>query len=93
MNKTCAIFHYGVMRMDSTHFNYIIDKRKKIKSKDLLIYGMLESHLSVLYHQKLIDKWDDPKESIQRAAVVIRTIHGLYGVLLHEIYEELKENE
>jgi len=60
-----------------------------MKAKDILIYWMLDSHRSVLYHQKLIDKWDDPKDSLQRAAVVIRTVHELYGKLLYDIYEEL----
>lgn len=93
MNKTCLTFHYGAMRMDNTHFNCIMDRRKKIKSKNLLIYGMLNSHRSVLYHQKLIDEWDDPKGIVTQATVIIRDIHGFYGTVLYEIYEGLKENE
>ena len=60
-----------------------------MKLKDLLTYWMLDSHCSVLYHQKLIDKWDDPKGIVTQAAVIIRDIHGLYGVKLYKIYEEL----
>ncbi len=62
-----------------------------MNAENLLIYGMLDSHRSVLCHQKLINEWDDPKDHIQRAAVVIRDIHGLYGKLLYEIYEELNK--
>lgn len=61
-----------------------------MKSKDLLIYGMLDSYRQVLYHQKLIDTWNDPKDIAQRAAVLLRNTNRLYGVLLYEIYEELK---
>lgn len=65
-------------------------QKKKKKLKNLLIYGMLESHRGVLCHQKLINKWNDPKGIVTQTAVIIRDIHGLYGVILYKIYEDLK---
>lgn len=43
-----------------------------------------------MYHQKLIDKWNDPKDAIQRAAVIILQIHQLYGREAFAVYKLLK---
>lgn len=40
---------------------------------------MVDAYRSILYHQKLIDEWNDPKDIAQRAAVIIRKIHEYYG--------------
>ena len=56
----------------------------------ILKYTLLESYSSVLYHQKLIDKWNEPEDAIQRAAVIIRDIHKMYGRILFGI---LKSNQ
>lgn len=70
-------------------------KRKlgEMKSKEILMYGMLESHRSVLHFQKLIDEWNDPKETIQRTTEIIKQIHGFYGVIFYKIYRELKNGK
>jgi len=40
---------------------------------------MLSSYNSVQSCQELIDQWNDPKDIAQRAAVVIKEIHMMYG--------------
>ncbi len=40
---------------------------------------MLSSYNSAQCCQELIDEWNDPKDIVQRAAVVIKKIHVMYG--------------
>ncbi len=58
----------------------------------ILKYTLLESYSSVLYHQKLIDKWSDPEDLAQRAAVIIRDIHKMYGRVLFRILKNHQIN-
>jgi hypothetical protein len=51
---------------------------------------MLSSYQSVKYHQGLIDKWNDPKDAIQRAAVIILKIHQMYGREAFEVFQMLQ---
>jgi len=46
---------------------------------DLLKLTMLSSYNSAQCCQELIDQWNDPKDIVQRAAVVIKKIHVMYG--------------
>ena len=40
---------------------------------------MLSSYNSAQCCQGFIDKWNDPKDIVQRAAVIIKKIHVMYG--------------
>jgi len=40
---------------------------------------MLSSYNSALCCQGFIDEWNDPKDIVQRAAVMIKKIHVMYG--------------
>ena len=40
---------------------------------------MLSSYSSAQCCQGFIDEWNDPKDIVQRAAVVIKKIHEMYG--------------
>ena len=51
---------------------------------------MLSSYTSVKYHQGLIDKWNDPTDAIQRAAVIILKIHQFYGREAFEVFKMLQ---
>lgn len=51
---------------------------------------MLGSHQSAQYCQRLIDKWNDPKDAIQRAAVLIKKIHMMYGREAFEVFKILQ---
>ncbi len=53
---------------------------------------MLKSYNSAKYHQGLIDEWNDPKDIVQRAAVLIKEIHLLYGRLAFEVFQMLQNN-
>ena len=53
---------------------------------------MLNSYESAKYHQELIDKWNDPKDITQRAAVVILEIHKMYGGLAFAVFKMLENN-
>ena len=51
---------------------------------------MLNSFSSVKYHQGLIEKWNDPKEAVQRAAVIIKDIHMMYGRWAFTVFKMLQ---
>ncbi len=51
---------------------------------------MLSSFESVKYHQGLIDKWNDPQDIAQRAAVVILEIHKMYGRVVFAVFKMLQ---
>ena len=59
----------------------------KFPLEEFLIYLMLESHVSVLTHQELIDKWNNPKDPIVRATIIIRDIHSMNGRAIYSIYK------
>ena len=50
----------------------------KLPPEELLKFVIVDSYRSIQYHQELIDKWNDPNDIAQRAAVVIKEIHSLY---------------
>lgn len=64
-------------------------KKKKITTKAILELMMLESYIGVMQHQKLIDTWDNPKDIIQRSAVLIRDVHKFYGKFAYVIYQNV----
>ena len=66
-----------------------IKKMKKIPLEEFLIYLILESYVSVLTHQELIDKWNNPKDLVQRSAVMLRDVHKIYGKFASMIYRDL----
>ncbi len=45
----------------------------------LLKLTMLNSYESAKYFQGLIDEWNDPKDIAQRAAVMLKKVHEMYG--------------
>ena len=51
---------------------------------------MLESYRSAMYFQGLIDEWNDPKDIAQRAAVMLKKLHMMYGRGAFEVYELLQ---
>ncbi len=51
---------------------------------------MLSAYSSVKYHQALIDQWNDPKDVVQRAAVIILQIHQMYGREAFEVFKLLQ---
>ena len=63
---------------------------KKLTTRNILEFIILESNNEVKFHQKLIDKWDDPKDIAQRAAVLLRDVHKMYGELAFEIYQNME---
>ena len=62
---------------------------KKITTKTILELMMMESYVGVLRHQKLIDKWNNPEDIIQRSAVLIRDVHQFYGKFAYVIYQNV----
>lgn len=64
-------------------------KKKKITIKDKVELMILESYTGVLRHQRLIDEWNNPKDIIQRSAVIIRDTHKDYGRFAASIYRDL----
>ncbi len=56
----------------------------------LLKLTMLSSYDSVKYHQGLIDKWNEPQDVAQRAAVVIKEIHEMYGRVAFTVFQMLQ---
>ena len=62
--------------------------------EDLLKLAIMSSCESVKYHEELIEKWNDPKDVAQRAAVVILNIHQMYGkmaaIVLTMLYNSCK---
>ena len=66
-----------------------IKKKKKLTTKAIVELMILEDYSGVLRHQKLIDEWNDPKDVIQRAAVMLRDVHKIYGRFACTIYRDL----
>jgi len=64
-------------------------KKKKITTKAIVELMILEAYSGVLRHQKLIDEWNDPKDVIQRAAVMLRDVHKIYGRFASTIYRDM----
>ena len=60
--------------------------------EEILKLAMISSYESVKYHEKLIEKWNDPKDVTQRAAVVILNIHELYGKMAFVVLKMLHNN-
>lgn len=63
--------------------------KKKPTIKDIVEFMILESYGAVLRHQRLIDKWNDPKGIVSQAAVIIRDTHEIYGRFASVIYLDL----
>ncbi len=63
---------------------------KKLASKHMLEFMMMQSFIEVRRHQKYIDEWNDPRDIVQRAAVLIRDVHNLYGALACVIYADME---
>ena len=61
-------------------------KKKKITTKAIVEFMILESYTGVLRHQRLIDEWDNPNDIVQRSAVIIRDTHQIYGKFASMIY-------
>ena len=53
---------------------------------------MLDSYNSVERLQELIDKWDDPQDIAQRAAVMIMNTHKMYGRATFAVVKMLQNN-
>jgi len=64
-------------------------KKKKITTKAIVEFMILESYSGVLRYQRLIDEWDNPKDIVQRAAVMLRDTHEIYGKFASMIYLDL----
>lgn len=60
--------------------------------KDLLKIIMMNSYESVKHHEKLIEKWNDPQDVVQRAAVIILNIHQMYGKMAFGVFKMLQNN-
>ncbi len=60
--------------------------RMKITIKNIIESMILESYIEVLRYQRLIDEWDNPKDVIQRAAVMLRDVHKIYGKFASLMY-------
>jgi len=58
----------------------------------LLKLVILSSGDSVKYHEKLMKEWNDPKDIAQRAAVVIRDIHSMYGRAAFAVLQMIEKN-
>lgn len=54
---------------------------------------MLESFRSELYLQKLIDEWNDPKDIVQRSAVLLRNTNRMYGRAAYAVFKILQEQK
>lgn len=66
-----------------------MNQRRAIDLCKLLI---TDSYKSILYHQKLIDKWDNPDDIATRVAVIIKEIHSLYGKGIFCVLKHLETN-
>ncbi len=64
----------------------------KLSPEELLKFVIVDSYRSIQYHQELIDKWNDPNDIAQRAAVVIKEIHSLYGRMAFVVLRMLQNN-
>jgi len=63
--------------------------KKKITTKAIVEFMILESYSGVLRHQRLIDEWDNPKDIVQRGAVMLRDTHKIYGRFASMIYLDM----
>ena len=68
-------------------------KKKKITTKGIVELMILESYSGVLRHQKLIDEWNNPKDIVQRSAVMIRDVHKIYGRFASAIYRDMMKKK
>ena len=64
-------------------------KKKKITTKAIVEFMILEAYSGVLRYQGLIDEWDNPKDIAQRSAVLLRDTHKIYGRFACTIYRDL----
>jgi len=64
-------------------------KRMRPTTKVIVEFMILEAYSGVLRHQRLIDEWNDPKDVVQRAAVIIRDVHEIYGKFACMIYQDM----
>ncbi|KKK72421.1 hypothetical protein LCGC14_2904040 [marine sediment metagenome] len=64
----------------------------QLKVIDLCKFGIFSAYISGLFHQKLIDEWNDPTDIATRAAVLIKDTHEVYAGLLLSILKEIKTN-
>jgi len=64
-----------------------IKKIGKIPLEEFLIFLLLESYVSVLFHQKLIDKWNNPKDPIVKVTEIIRDIHSMHSRAIYSMYK------
>jgi len=67
--------------------------KKKITTKAIVEFMILESYSGVLRHQRLIDEWNDPKDVVVRAAVMLRDTHKIYGKFASMIYRDLVKSK
>jgi len=58
----------------------------------LLKLTMLSSYNSAQCCQGFIDEWNDPKDIVQRAAVLIKEIHVMYGRGAFEVLKLMQNN-
>ena len=63
--------------------------KKKPTTKDIVEFMILKSYTEVVRFQRLIDEWNDPKDIIQRSAVMIRDVHKIYGRFAAAIYRDM----
>jgi len=63
--------------------------KKKPTIKSIVEFMILESYTEVLRYQRLIDEWNNPKDVVQRSAVMLRDVHKLYGRFASVIYLDL----
>ena len=63
-----------------------------LKASDICKVTMCDAYTSILFHQKLIDEWDKPDDVVQRAAVLIRDIHKMYGRAFFSVLKQLQIN-
>jgi len=67
-------------------------KLNQAKAIDICKLLIADSYKSVLYHQKLVDKWNDSEDFATRAAVIIKEVHSLYGRGIYRVLKQLETN-
>ena len=68
------------------------EKLNILKASDICKLVICDAYESVLYHQKLIEKWNMPEDIAQRSAVIIRDIHKMYGKAFYSVLKQLQNN-
>ena len=63
-----------------------------LKANDICKVVICDAYGSALYHQKLIDEWDMPNDVVQKAAVIIKNIHEMYGRAFYSVLKQLENN-